>query len=384
MSAILSGVVVGGAASGAAVSGAPVLIGGSDGTNARTISTDSSGNVNAKIAAALPAGTNALGQVTANAGTNLNTSLLALESGGNLAALAGAVTSSKIQVNNAQISGTAMSVNNGATDAGTTRVTISSDSTGQMKAVGGAASGTAVSGNPVLIAGSDGTNARTFATDTSGNQHINGDVASGATDSGNPVKVGGYASSSTPSAVTSGQRQNLWLSLTGATVTTIGSTVAPGDASSPGGLIDFAGAVRSTYSHLFNGATADRPRNNNDLTILTSARTATTNSGDQTNFNGRGVRIVLSVTAASGTGGLQVQIQGKDSISGSYYQLNTTPAAVTATGTYVYDLYPAALDSAAGGITQKSQVLLPRTWRVNVVAGDSSSYTYSISGITIL
>ena len=36
---------------------------------------------------ALPAGTNSIGQVTANAGTNLNTSLLALEAGGNLAAI---------------------------------------------------------------------------------------------------------------------------------------------------------------------------------------------------------------------------------------------------------------------------------------------------------
>lgn len=37
---------------------------------------------------ALPTGTNSIGQVTANAGTNLNTSALALESGGNLAAAA--------------------------------------------------------------------------------------------------------------------------------------------------------------------------------------------------------------------------------------------------------------------------------------------------------
>lgn len=37
---------------------------------------------------ALPTGTNSIGQVTANAGTNLNTSALALESGGNLAAIA--------------------------------------------------------------------------------------------------------------------------------------------------------------------------------------------------------------------------------------------------------------------------------------------------------
>lgn len=41
---------------------------------------------------ALPTGTNSIGQVTANAGTNLNTSLLALESGGNLAAAAASLS----------------------------------------------------------------------------------------------------------------------------------------------------------------------------------------------------------------------------------------------------------------------------------------------------
>ena len=53
---------------------------------------------------ALATGSNAIGSITnsgftANAGTNLNTSLLALESGGNLATIAGAVSSSKVNVN---------------------------------------------------------------------------------------------------------------------------------------------------------------------------------------------------------------------------------------------------------------------------------------------
>lgn len=51
------------------------------------------------IGAALPTGTNSIGQVTANAGTDLNTSALALESGGNLATLAGTVAGSAVQVN---------------------------------------------------------------------------------------------------------------------------------------------------------------------------------------------------------------------------------------------------------------------------------------------
>lgn len=53
---------------------------------------DSSYRPQVSVATALPAGTNAIGSITntafiANAGTNLNTSLLALESGGNLAAI---------------------------------------------------------------------------------------------------------------------------------------------------------------------------------------------------------------------------------------------------------------------------------------------------------
>lgn len=53
--------------------------------------------------------------MTANAGTNLNTSALALESGGNLATLAGAVSASKFNVNisSGSIANTAFGINAG-------------------------------------------------------------------------------------------------------------------------------------------------------------------------------------------------------------------------------------------------------------------------------
>ncbi len=85
-------------------------------------------------------GGNLGGTVTANAGTNLNTSLLALESGGNLATIAGTVSSSKLQANTAQINGVAPSMGNGISGTGVQRVTIASDSSGQVAL----ASGTAV------------------------------------------------------------------------------------------------------------------------------------------------------------------------------------------------------------------------------------------------
>lgn len=84
------------------------------------------------------------GTVTANAGTNLNTSALALETGGNLAAiktdtdtLAGAVTASVVQSNIKQINGVAPSMGNGVSGTGVQRVTLASDSTGQVALASG-------------------------------------------------------------------------------------------------------------------------------------------------------------------------------------------------------------------------------------------------------
>ncbi len=98
------------------------------------------------------------GQVTANAGTNLNTSALALESGGNLATVAGAVSAGKIQTNTALINGTAPSMGNGTSGAGVLRVTVASDSTGQLTVNAGTNLNTSAlalesGGNLAIVAG---------------------------------------------------------------------------------------------------------------------------------------------------------------------------------------------------------------------------------------
>lgn len=77
------------------------------------------------------------GTITANAGTNLNTSALALETGGNLATIAGSITSSVTQTNIKQMNGITTAMGNGTTNTGTQRVTLSSDSTGQVALVSG-------------------------------------------------------------------------------------------------------------------------------------------------------------------------------------------------------------------------------------------------------
>src|SRR5262249_33321353 len=111
------------------------------------------------------------------------------------------------------------------------------------------------------------------------------------------------------------------------------------------------GLLATAHGVLYNGTTSDRERANVNATLLASAaRTSTTSVSDQTNYNGVGVLVWLDVTAASGSGGLQVVIEGKDPVSGNYVQLNDTPTAVTATGTKLYLLYPDAA-TAEGGVT---------------------------------
>ena len=82
------------------------------------------------------------GAITANAGTNLNTSSLALESGGNLATIAGAISGGKMQDNVAQINGVTPLMGNGVTGTGSPRVTIASDNTA-VAAAGQVATGAA-------------------------------------------------------------------------------------------------------------------------------------------------------------------------------------------------------------------------------------------------
>ena len=71
------------------------------------------------------------------------------------------------------------------------RYTNAQDPTPSVVAQGPAATGTAVTGNPVLVAGSDGANARNLSTDNSGRPIAVGAAAVAAAAAGNPVYVGG-------------------------------------------------------------------------------------------------------------------------------------------------------------------------------------------------
>ncbi len=130
----------------------------------------------------------------------------------------------------------------------------------------------------------------------------------------------------------------------------------------------------------FNGSTWDRRRGNTDITVLASAaRTASVNSADLTNYNARGLHLVIDVTAVTATPSITVTIQGKDALSGQYYTVLAS-AAITAVGTTVLRVYP-GLTAAANAVAND---ILPRTWRVSVTNADADSITYSIGASVIL
>ena len=112
--------------------------------------------------------------------------------------------------------------------------------------------------------------------------------------------------------------------------------------------------------------------------LASAARTTAQTQADQTNVYARGIAVVLDVTAASGTGALTLEIDGKDGTSGKYFAL-LTGTGVTTTGTTVYRVYPGLTASANATASD----LLPKTWRVKVSVGDASSYTYSVGAILL-
>lgn len=148
----------------------------------------------------------------------------------------------------------------------------------------------------------------------------------------------------------------------------------------------------SVENYLFNGNTSDLERNNTQGTLLASAaRTATTTSPIQTNYNAKGIALFLTVPAASGTGGLQPVIQAQDPVTGNWVTLTALPTAITAStlsGAVMYLYYPGitqATNYAGGvGVQQVVSTLLPRTFRAAVYHGDSSSYTYALGYALIL
>lgn len=116
------------------------------------------------------------------------------------------------------------------------------------------------------------------------------------------------------------------------------------------------------------------PRGNVEMTVFASgARTATVNSPDLTNPDGRHLWLVIDVTAVTATPSVVFKIQGKDPASGKYRDILAS-AAITGTGT-THLFVGMDLTAAANSIAKD---FLPRTWRVRAEHADTDSATYSV------
>lgn len=144
-----------------------------------------------------------------------------------------------------------------------------------------------------------------------------------------------------------------------------------------------AGADVNSHLLGWGGTYWERWRNNIQATLLASlARNASTASADQTNYNGKGVIVVVNISAVAGDDTFTFTIQGKDPISSEYYGMLVS-SALASTGIYVYILYPATTAGATGVISAP----LPRTWRVAAtyaqVGGAADTLTFSVSACVL-
>ena len=167
--------VKGNVASGSAVSGsnAPVLVAGQDGTDVRTLLASSTGQLHVIVDSGGGGGTQYTDETAETAGA-FTVTAAGLYNGTDVVGLRGD-SSNNLYVN--------VHV---ALPAGTNNI-------GLVTAVGSAASGAAVAGNPVLVAGQDGTDARTLLTSNTGQLVVVGAGTAGSS-SGGVISIQGVAS----------------------------------------------------------------------------------------------------------------------------------------------------------------------------------------------
>ena len=488
-----------------------LIVGGSDGTNARALSTDTAGRANVNIngtvpvsgtfwqatqpvsLAALPAlaaGANTIGAIsntsfgisgtlpafaatpTFNLGTlngaATDASVVGLQvaqgsttSGQKGGLTLGAVTTAAPAYTTAQSSplslttfgalrtmltdGTntpAIKASNAGVSGADIGMVVTFGSAAQAQVVGPVSAGSAIGASaPVMVGGSDGTNVQRIKTDTSGNQFVAGNVASAATDSGNPVKFGGVFNTTQPT-VTTGQRVDAQMTARGGQIVATGVdafTVQPGNTANTtpwlvklndgttsfaidsanqalrtelwlqgtgqahtffnGALADGATNTQSSYvvadyAYRFNGSTWDRARNNwNTTTGDTGAKTATFNGATQTNYDARGVAILVVLGAVSGTTPtLNMQLQWSPD-GGTWLNYGPPTGNLTTTGqTAAILVYPTNISQAAGAtpanlatgaaVTLAVNAPLPRTWRLVYTIGGTTP-SFAINGVLV-
>lgn len=313
--------------------GAGVL--GFDGTNYQRLSTDTSGRQ--RILAVDGASALIFGTAAALADAEANPTLGAIQ---NMPSLWNGTTWDRWRsvTSSSGTTGTGVpGVGNMLWDlVGTTNfVKQAGDGSGRAIVVGAGAAGAAITGNPNLIAGTDGTNAVIPRVDS------------------NAMRV-------SPGTAQTGLDSN-----TNNVFQFYQSNGATGQA--------------AVNQYLFNGLTWDRQRNNIDVTLLASAARTTTQGPTQLITYNAGVIIFVLDMTTVGTGSVTLTINEVDPASGKSILLLSGAAVVTNT-TNVYIIDP-VLTAAANSIA-KNRVTRTLSW--TVTANNANSATYSLGAMVLL
>ena len=121
---------------------------------------------------------------------------------------------------------------------------------------------------------------------------------------------------------------------------------------------------------------------NSDLgaVVTLTAASAAGNSVQLTNGTARGVRVVIDITAITGTSPtLTVTIQGFDSASAAYYTILVS-AALAATAVTELTVYPAAVVTA--NVSANGNI--PPTWRISYAIGGTTPAVTGTIGAQML
>jgi hypothetical protein len=119
---------------------------------------------------------------------------------------------------------------------------------------------------------------------------------------------------------------------------------------------------------------------NKELSAFVSqARTTTSSSADLANNGCAGCVVVVDATAHSATPSVTFKVQGKDPLSGKYYDILTSAAVTASPSTVMLKVYP-GLTAAANLVVSD---VLPKTFRVTATHGDADSITYSVGVLLV-
>jgi hypothetical protein len=137
--------------------------------------------------------------------------------------------------------------------------------------------------------------------------------------------------------------------------------------------------VQMAYNMGFNGSTMDRWRANNSVAALASAARTAEATADLTNYNARGMVIVVDVTVRAVATTLTPKLLLRTPVNGAYdFTIWQAAAAInTADGTFAYYFDPASAPGAAGLFSEEIDLAIPRATRLVVTPSDANSVTYS-------